>query len=126
LKLKQLLKSSDQSKKLDGSYLEYQIFGLIKIDIWNLINIKANLSKAFHIQPSEIDNMPMWEYELYVKKINELVEEENENQQKEMEKHNIKEYQKLANPKTLNRMTQPQTPNFNNIKTPNFNNISWK
>lgn len=98
----------------------------MKIDIWNLINIKASLSKAFHIQPSEIDNMPMWEFELYVKKINELVEEENENQQKEMDKYNIKEYQKLANPKTLNRMTQPQTPNFNNIKTPNFNNISWK
>jgi hypothetical protein len=98
----------------------------MKMDIMSLINIKASLSKAFHIQPSEIDNMPMWEFEFYIKKINELVEEENDKQQQEMDKHNIKDYQKYANPKNLSKMAQPQMPNFNNVKAPNFNNLSWK
>jgi hypothetical protein len=55
-----------------------------------------------------------------------LVEEENDKQQQEMDKHNIKDYQKYANPKNLSKMAQPQMPNFNNVKAPNFNNLSWK
>lgn len=79
----------------------------MKIDIVNLIKTKAILSKNFHIQPSEVDMMPMWEYEMYLGYLNDLVKEENEQQQAEMDKHNIKDYQKMTNPKNMQKMTQP-------------------
>lgn len=94
----------------------------MKIDIMSLVKIKANLSKSFHIAPSEVDSMPMWEFELYIKTLNELVEEENEGNQKEMDKYHVKDYMNMAKPKNIQKMTQP--PNFSKIHIPNFNNMS--
>ena len=45
------------------------------------------LSKNFHIQPTEIDKMPMWEYEMYIMQLNEIVKEENEGQKREADKY---------------------------------------
>lgn len=86
----------------------------------SLIKIKASLSKSFHIQPSEIDAMPMWEYELYIKQLNEMIEEENEKQQKDMDQYRINDYKKMANPRNLSKMTQPPDipkMNFGNMNT---------
>lgn len=83
-----------------------------------LIKIKASLSKTFHIQPSEIDNMPMWEFELYIKQLNELVEEENNKQQKEMDKHNVKGYMDMAKPQNMQKMMQG--PDFSKMNTGGF------
>lgn len=86
----------------------------MKMDIMSLIKLKASLSKSFHIAPSEIDMMPMWEFELYIKALNEMVEEENENQQKEMDKYHVQEYMNMANPKNFQKMTKtPDMPKFN-------------
>ena len=84
----------------------------------NLIKLKASLSKAFHIQPSEIDAMPMWEFELYIKTLNELVEEENDKQQKEMDKYHVKDYMNMSNPKNIQKMTQG--PDFSKMGTQDF------
>ena len=62
--------------KLDQTYFEYDVFSLFKINVTNLIQIKAALAKNFHIQPSEIENMPMWEYELFIGEMNDQVQEE--------------------------------------------------
>ena len=59
---------------------------LFKIDIKNYIQIKAILAKQFHIQPSELDNMPVWEYEIFVGEINDMVKEENAKNKAEMDK----------------------------------------
>ena len=93
----------------------------MKMDIMNLIKLKASLSKAFHIQPSEVDAMPMWEFELYVKTLNEMVEEENDKQQKEMDKYHVKEYMEMSRPGNVKKMTQG--PDFSKMhtQTPNFN-----
>ena len=90
----------------------------MKIDIMGLIKIKASLSKTFHIQPSEIDKMPMWEFELYIKQLNELVEEENNKQQKEMDKHNVKGYMDMAKPQNMQKMMQG--PDFSKMNTGSF------
>lgn len=93
----------------------------MKMDIMNLIKLKASLSKAFHIQPSEVDAMPMWEFELYVKTLNEMVEEENDKQQKEMDKYHVKEYMDMSRPSNVKKMTQG--PDFSKMhaQRPNFN-----
>lgn len=100
-------KNNDEDTKLDTSYIEFCIFSIIKIDLLHLVKIKSSLAKNFHIQPSEIDNMPMWEYELFIKYINESVKEENEEQQKEMDKYNINDYK---NPKLPTAPKMPKIP----------------
>lgn len=86
--------------------MESAIFALFKIDIINYIKNKAALSKNFHIQPSEIDAMPTWEYEYFMMALNDLVSEENDAQKKEMDKYNINDYKKLADPNTHKNMAK--------------------
>lgn len=78
----------------------------------NLIQIKSSLAKNFHIQPSEIDKMPMWEYELFIKELNEQVQQENKQQQSEMDKYHVNDYMRAANPKNIQKMTQPKMPDL--------------
>ena len=82
------------------------------IDIQNLVTNKVHLAKNFHIQPSEIDKMPMWEYEMFMKTLNKIVEEDNKNQEKEMEKYNIDSYKKMADPSHMSKMTSPKMPDM--------------
>ena len=101
----------DNSKLLDNSYIEFAIFGLFKIDILNFVKTKAILAKEFRIQPSEIDKMPAWEYELFMQEINALVKEENERNQKEMDKSG---YNKMNDPNYMKKMTNNQMPKMDN------------
>ena len=109
------LKNSVQDKPfiLDQSYLERALIALFKIDIVNYIKNKAALAKNFHIQPSEIDKMPTWEYEYFMMALNDLVNDENEEQKKEMSKYNIDQYKKMANPNSYKNMANgPKMPNM--------------
>lgn len=96
----------NSSKKLilDNSFIETAIFNLFKIDIINFIKTKAILSKEFHIQPSELDNMAVWEYEIFMKEINDAVKEENDRNKQEMDKSGISDAQKMTNPNNVRRM----------------------
>lgn len=111
---------------LDNSYLETAIFGLFKIDILNFIKVKSILAKEFHIQPSEIDAMPAWEYELFMREINQAVKEENERNKAEMDKAGYDKAQKMSDPKYAQKMAQNQMvkaskmPNMGSFKPPKF------
>ena len=112
-----------ESKLLDNSYLETAIFGLFKIDILNFIKVKSILAKEFHIQPSEIDAMPAWEYELFMREINQAVKEENERNKAEMDKAGYDKAQKMSDPKYAQRMAQNQMPKMSSMgsfKPPKF------
>ena len=72
--------------------------------------------KNFHIAPSELDSMPMWEFELFIKALNEQIKEENAQNEGEMSKYDIAKYQKMAqNPQKM----MPKMPNIN-MKMPKF------
>lgn len=89
------------------------------MDVMELIKVKVSLSKNFHIPPSEIDIMPMWEYELYLKYLNEAVKDDNDAQKAEMDKYNIGDVMKASNPKNISKMmnqTQPKYPSMPNMK----------
>ena len=111
-----MLKNSDQDDvkplRLDQSYIEYDIFSLIKIDLVNLIKIKAQLAKEFHIQPSEIDWMQVWEYELFIKLLNEIVKEANEEQEAEQGKYSANQYMKQAKSMIPKMPSMPSMPKF--------------
>jgi hypothetical protein len=101
----------------NSSYIESAIISLFRIDILNYIKIKASFAKEFHIAPSELDNMPVWEYELFLKEINNMVKEENEKHQKEMDNNKYKDMQKMSDPKYAQRMSSKYT---DGIKMPNI------
>ena len=111
----------DDLPVLDNSYIESALFSLFKIDIINYIKVKSILAKEFHIQPSEIDKMPAWEYELFMQEINALIKEENERNQKEMDKSG---YNKMNDPNYMKKMANSQMPKMpkmnSSFKTPSM------
>lgn len=102
----------DQDKSnniIDTTYIETAIFSLFKIDVLNYIKTKAVLSKEFHIQPSEIDLMPAWEYEIFIQEINSLVKEENDKNKKEMDRAG---YDKITDKNYMNKIANGKLPNM--------------
>lgn len=98
--------------------MEFAIIRLWQINITNLIQIKAALSKNFHIQPSELNIMPYWEYEMFVDELNRQVKEENDKQEADMKKAGVQDAIKHSNPKNIRNMinqTQPKMPSMPNI-----------
>ena len=66
--------------------------------------------------------MPYWEYELWMKEINDVVKQENEEQEKQMQQYKINET--MANLQS-GKMTpkfdapkMPKMPSFGTMKTP--------
>jgi hypothetical protein len=105
---------------MDNSYIEKAIISLWMINIENLVANKVHLAKNFHIQPSEIDKMAMWEYEMFMKTLNEVVKEENKKQKDEMDKYDINSYKKMANPSNMNKMMNPTMPKMPSMNMPKF------
>lgn len=68
------------------------------------------MAKEFHIQPSELEQMPAWEYELFMKEINAAVKEENDRNKQEMDKAGIDKAQKMSNPNVIAKMQKAATP----------------
>lgn len=92
---------------------------MFKIDIVNLIKIKVSLAKEFHIQPSEIDNMIFWEYELFMKELNAAVKEDNKRQEKEMENSGYNDIKKMSNYKSIERQYK-SSMNTGSFKMPSM------
>lgn len=71
--------------------------------------------RQFRLAPSEIDRMPFWEYEFFMKEINEIAKTENETQEKEMSKYDIQGTMKAArNPSKM----MPSAPTIPKISMP--------
>ena len=105
------------------TYFEDLIYAGFRVNVMDIISLKAQLGKAFHIQPSEIDRMPFWELELYVKELERLIKEENEAQKKEMDKSGIREAKKMTNPNYFSKMmssSMPKMPDMGSFKMPSI------
>ena len=113
-----------RSLVLDNNHLERAILGLFHINVMNLIVNKVQLAKNFHVQPSEIDNMYMWEYEIFLKELNSIVKKENKEQQEERDKYKVGDYRKLTNPGNAMKMASqsgmkmPSMPSTPSIRMP--------
>ena len=80
--------------------------------MYNLIQIKAQLSKEFHLSPVDIDMMPMWEYEMWMDSLSNLVKEQNDEQQEQMDKYHVNDTMKMTNPNNMSKMMNPKVPEF--------------
>jgi hypothetical protein len=61
------------------------IYSLFQVDINNLVQNKIHLCRKWRIQPSEIEEMPYWEWEMWMEEINKTLKEE-EKRREEQEK----------------------------------------
>lgn len=119
-----MLKPEARSLVLDNTkinYFESAIFACFRVNIRDIINIKAQLGKAFHIQPSEVDKMPFWELEYYIKELEKMVAEENEENQNEVNKAGIGKLGQMTDPKNMSKMMSAATPKLPDIKMPSIN-----
>lgn len=97
---------------------------MFRIDPADLISAKAQLSKEFSIAPSEVDRMPFWEFELYIKSLERLAKEERDQQEDQLKRSGAKDAMNMANPGKIQKMmSQPKMPNISfpkNINMPNY------
>lgn len=102
-----------------GTYIEEAIYALFSVNIFDIISVKAQLSKEFSIQPSELDKMPFWEFEMYLKELERLTKEENDRQKAEYDRSGAKDAMKMTKPGAMDKMMSntmskmPQMPNMN-------------
>lgn len=64
-----------------------------------------------------------WEYELFTKEINNAVKEENEKNQKEMDKAGLDKAQKMSDPKYIERQQRSMQNNYGSFKMPKMPSI---
>ena len=76
--------------------MELSIYSLFKVDIKSLVQSKIVLCKNFNIQPSEIDRMPFWEWEISRKQAEDMAEEEKKQQEEQSKGHSMTNYQAQA------------------------------
>ena len=112
-------RSSDQDLNFwNSNCFEYMVMSLFQVNITRMIQNKASLAKNFHVQPSEIDRMQYWEYEMFIKELSDLVEQENKQQEEQLDKYHVKD---LTDPKRMDRMTatpqMPKMPSFGSMPT---------
>ena len=69
---------------------------------------KKVLCKHFNIQPSELERMPFWEYEMSIKECEKIAEEEKKQQEDESGKYNMHNYNPSNYQKQANRMMSNQ------------------
>lgn len=78
------------------------------MDVTAYIRLLVVITKEFHIPPSSFEEMPFWEYELFIEELNKEVKEDNDRQQKQMDEY---EKNKPRMPKfNSNSFTQPKMP----------------
>lgn len=67
--------------------MAYAVYLMYQVDTGNLVRNKINICREYHIQPSEIDRLPYYEYETYIEEIQEIQKREEE-QRKQNENGN--------------------------------------
>ncbi len=83
-----------------------------------------HIAKNYHIQPSEIDNLPYYEYEMYLEEINIIAKKEEEQNEKQNEQY--ADMQSSMNPQKMMQQAQQSMPSMGNMKMPTINNGSFQ
>lgn len=72
--------------------------------------------KNFHLSPSEIDRMMMWEYEYFIDAVNDNIKEENARAEDEKGNFDTSKY----SPDRMMKSAQAKMPNMSNMKMPSM------
>ena len=81
------------------------------------------MSKQFHIAPTSFNDMYYWEFEIYMRYINDLVKEENDAQKAEMDKYGVSD---MMNGMKSGKFMKNMTPKMPTMTTPKMDMGSMK
>ena len=103
------------------------VYDMFRINLENLIKNKIYIAREYHIQPSEIDKIPFYEYEIYLEQMNLIAkkqEEENRKQQEEYEgmRSSMNPAKMMSGMK--NGMSMPKMPTMSSPSMPKMPTIS--
>lgn len=92
---------------------------MYRINTASLVRNKLFICKEWHIQPSEIDRLPYYDYELICEEIN-IVQKEQEKKQQEQEK----QYSGMQSSMNPNRMMNSMRNSMPGMKMPSLPTVS--
>ena len=103
------------------------VYDMFRINLENLIKNKIYIAREYHIQPSEIDKIPFYEYEIYLEQMNLIAkkqEEENKKQQEEYEgmRSSMNPAKMMSGMKSS--MSMPKMPTISSPSMPKMPTIS--
>ena len=98
--------------------MDQALYSILRVNLRNLAKSKLYICRDWHIQPSEIDRLPYYEFEWMIEYIN----EENKEQEKRS-KEEQKQYDSMKKgmPNMNNMMKNYQQPTLPKISLPKFN-----
>ena len=99
------------------------VYDMYRINLENLIKNKIYIAKEYHIQPSEVDKMPFYEYEIYLEQMNLIAKKQEEENKKQQEEYD--NMRSSMNPaKMMNNMnnsiSMPKMPSASSISAPSM------
>jgi len=89
---------------------------MYQVDVRNLVKNKLYICRDYHIQPSEIERMPFYEYEYMLEDINQINKEQEE--QNKQQNEDMESMRNSMNPK--NMMSSMKMPSMPKINIPKF------
>ena len=98
--------------------MDQALYSLLRVNLKNLAKSKLYICKDWHIQPSEIDRLPYYEYEWMIEYINEDYKEQEKRSKEEQKQYDS---MKKGMPNMNNIMKGYQQPTLPKISLPKFN-----
>ena len=95
--------------------MDQALYLMFRANIRNLVKNKLSICREWHIQPSELDRLPYFEYEQILDEVNEVAKEQAKKNEEEQKRYNsmqktIPNMNNLTSSigKSLPKMTMPK------------------
>ena len=98
--------------------MDQALYSLLRVNLKNLAKSKLYICRDWHIQPSEIDKLPYYEYEWMIEYINEDYKEQEKRSKEEQKQYDS---MKKGMPNMNNMMKGYQQPTLPKINLPKLN-----
>ena len=69
--------------------MEYATYSRFHVDVRNLVKNRLYITKETHVQPSEYESWPYYEYEYFIEDLREYIENENKKNEEENKKYDM-------------------------------------
>ena len=97
--------------------MDQALYSLLRVNLRNLVKNELYICKEWHIQPSEINKLPFYEYEWILEYINEDHKEQEKRSKEEQKQYDS---MKKGMPNMNNIMKGYQQPTLPKVSLPKF------
>lgn len=97
--------------------MDQALYLMFRVNIRNLVKSKLSICREWHIQPSELDRLPYFEYEQILEEVNEVAKEQAKKNEEEQKRYNSMQ-KTIPN---MNNLTSSIGKNLPKMTMPKFN-----